>query len=86
MFYFKNNSPLFWILIRLIVDDVYVWAEKDSNLRRRSQQIYSLSPLTAREPAHKDEQLTQRSTIISLEPTRGLEPRTDGLQNRSSTS
>ncbi len=28
------------------------WAEKDSNLRRHSQQIYSLSPLTARESAH----------------------------------
>ena len=27
------------------------WAGKDSNLRRLSQQIYSLSPLTAREPA-----------------------------------
>ena len=26
------------------------WREKDSNLRRQSQQIYSLSPLTAREP------------------------------------
>ena len=25
---------------------------EDSNLRRRSQQIYSLSPLTAREPIH----------------------------------
>lgn len=27
------------------------WAEKDSNLRSRRQQIYSLPPLAAREPA-----------------------------------
>ena len=27
------------------------WAGEDSNLRRRSQQIYSLSSLTTREPA-----------------------------------
>ena len=26
------------------------WVGKDSNLRRLSQQIYSLPPLTAREP------------------------------------
>ena len=26
------------------------WREKDSNLRRHSRQIYSLIPLTAREP------------------------------------
>ena len=29
------------------------WREKDSDLRRLSQQIYSLPPLTAREPLHK---------------------------------
>ena len=28
----------------------YVWRGKDSNLRRQSRQIYSLIPLTAREP------------------------------------
>lgn len=28
------------------------WAEKDSNLRSRRQQIYSLPPLAARESAH----------------------------------
>ena len=28
------------------------WLEKDSNLRRQSRQIYSLLPLTAREPNH----------------------------------
>ena len=29
------------------------WRGQDSNLRRRSRQIYSLLPLTAREPLHK---------------------------------
>ena len=29
------------------------WWEKDSNLRRHSRQIYSLIPLTAREPHQK---------------------------------
>lgn len=29
------------------------WREKDSNLRRRSQRIYSPSPLATREPLHK---------------------------------
>ncbi len=28
------------------------WVEKDSNLRSRRQQIYSLPPLAAREPTH----------------------------------
>ena len=28
------------------------WREKDSNLRRQCRQIYSLIPLTAREPLH----------------------------------
>ncbi len=28
------------------------WRGKDSNLRRQSRQIYSLIPLTAREPLH----------------------------------
>ncbi len=31
----------------------YWWREEDSNLRRRSQQIYSLPPLTARESLHR---------------------------------
>ena len=30
------------------------WRGKDSNLRRQSRQIYSLIPLTAREPLHKE--------------------------------
>ena len=30
------------------------WRGKDSNLRRQSRQIYSLIPLTAREPLQKE--------------------------------
>lgn len=30
-----------------------IWRGEDSNLRRLSRQIYSLIPLTAREPLHK---------------------------------
>lgn len=32
----------------------YWWRGKDSNLRRQSRQIYSLIPLTAREPLQKE--------------------------------
>lgn len=32
---------------------LYWWRGKDSNLRRQSRQIYSLIPLTAREPLQK---------------------------------
>ena len=33
---------------------IYWWRGKDSNLRRLSRQIYSLIPLTAREPLQKE--------------------------------
>ena len=32
------------------MSDLNEWVEKDSNLRRRCQQIYSLPPLATREP------------------------------------
>ncbi len=41
------------------------WREKDSNLRRRSQRIYSPSPLAAREPLQKNKKMA---------PQTGLEP------------
>ena len=44
-FYTKRAIPLQY-------NEIALWGEKDSNLRRRSQQIYSLPPLTAREPPH----------------------------------
>ena len=49
------------------------WGEQDSNLRRRRQQIYSLSPLA-----------TRVSPRLYLELAVGFEPTTCGLQNRRS--
>ena len=49
------------------------WMEKDSNLRRHRQQIYSLSPLATRESIHK-------RYIYVPEPMSGLEPLTCWLQ------
>ena len=40
------------------------WREKDSNLRSRRRQIYSLLPLAARESLHKKMELA-----IGIEPT-----------------
>ena len=45
------------------------WRGKDSNLRRRSRQIYSLLPLTAREPLRKTE------PRILISPRRGVNAR-----------
>ena len=36
----------------LLQREKVLWGEKDSNLRRLSQQIYSLPPLTTRVPPH----------------------------------
>ena len=47
------------------------WREEDSNLRRLSQQIYSLPPLTARESLH-----TPIWHRLRLEPEEGFEPTT----------
>ena len=46
----------------------FVWERKDSNLRRLSQQIYSLSHLTALELSHH---LAKKEPIVGLEPTTG---------------
>ena len=40
------------------------WAEKDSNLRRRCQQIYSLPPLATRESAHKADERTRTVNLL----------------------
>ncbi len=53
------------------------WRGEDSNLRRHRRQIYSLFPLTAREPLH---------TNPTAELAKGLEPPTASLQMRCSTS
>ena len=52
---YKNTSYSFWM-------------EKDSNLRRRCQQIYSLPPLAAREPILIS-QFFRCTTQMGLEPT-----------------
>jgi hypothetical protein len=52
------------------------WRGKDSNLRRQSRQIYSLFPLTAREPLQRNRQLssfhesTSRKKSTKLSTTR----------------
>ena len=45
------------------------WRGKDSNLRRQCRQIYSLIPLTAREPLHgvlQDLQIEKASRQLAL--------------------
>ena len=39
------------------------WRGKDSNLRRQSRQIYSLIPLTAREPLQNESVILNRSSF-----------------------
>ena len=48
--YTRTSKPMRW------------WRGKDSNLRRQSRQIYSLIPLTAREP------LRTKPSIIAISP------------------
>ena len=40
------------------------WRGKDSNLRRQSRQIYSLIPLTAREPLRKESTILRHAVPI----------------------
>ena len=56
------------------------WGEQDSNLRRQSQQIYSLSRLTASVPP----QLFSKPLDATAEPAEGFEPTTCCLQNSCS--
>ena len=56
------------------------WREMGSNHRGQCQQIYSLPPLTTREPR------LNLSPAHKLELAIGLEPTTAGLQNRCSTN
>src|SRR5215218_869595 len=77
------------------------WGREDSNLRRRSRQIYSLLPLAAR--AHPRSTLTERPDMVANvpdistegngprarpqpEPGKGFEPPTGRLQGGCSTS
>jgi hypothetical protein len=42
------------------------WRGKDSNLRRQSRQIYSLIPLTAREPLQRNRELWSTHSVLSM--------------------
>ncbi len=42
-----------WAIVPLLILVLKEWMEKDSNLRRRCQQIYSLPPLATRESIHE---------------------------------
>ena len=54
------------------VDGFFWWGMVDSNHRRHSQQIYSLSPLATREIPH----ILLFRSMFGLEPVDGLEPPT----------
>ena len=66
------------------------WRGEDSNLRRLRRQIYSLLPLTAREPLLYSYDLGSSSSRSipawpHLELAKGIEPPTSSLQVRCST-
>ncbi len=50
---FLTNHLLISLNLSLLLACHEWWREEDSNLRRLSQQIYSLPPLTARESLHR---------------------------------
>src|SRR5919112_6218066 len=83
------------VLYRLSYRGIFCsWGREDSNLRRRSRQIYSLLPLAAR--AHPRARLGARApkrpimvanaTHFSTEPGKGFEPPTCRLQGGCSTA
>ena len=53
--------------ITLLFFLIYIswWRGEDSNLRRRSRQIYSLIPLATREPLHENRTLFGKETPVS---------------------
>src|SRR5215211_6138846 len=71
----------------------YSWGREDSNLRRRSRQIYSLLPLAARaHPRPRPRSAPERPVMVanaahfSTEPGKGFEPPTCRLQGGCSTA
>src|SRR5919199_5373415 len=83
------------VLYRLSYRGIFCsWGREDSNLRRRSRQIYSLLPLAAR--AHPRARLGARApkrpvmvanaANFSTEPGKGFEPPTCRLQGGCSTA
>ncbi len=47
----RGARAAYYLLTYAFLIEIW-WREEDSNLRRQSRQIYSLIPLTAREPLH----------------------------------
>src|SRR5215218_4764039 len=75
----------------------YSWGREDSNLRRRSRQIYSLLPLAARaHPRPRPRSAPERPVMVANathistehkpEPGKGFEPPTCRLQGGCSTT
>ena len=61
------------------------WRGKDSNLRRQSRQIYSLLPLTAREPLRETRNSSSRTARASNRPESRPEPHNARLISFKST-
>src|SRR5215212_8492075 len=86
------------VLYRLSYRGIFLsWGREDSNLRRRSRQIYSLLPLAARaHPRPRPRSAPERpdmvanathfSTEHNPEPGKGFEPPTCRLQGGCSTA
>jgi hypothetical protein len=82
------------VLYRLSYRGTLSWGREDSNLRRRSRQIYSLLPLAARAHPrprprkHSPERpiMVANATDFSTEPGKGFEPPTCRLQGGCSTA
>ena len=52
------------LLNGFVINKTIEWMEKDSNLRRRCQQIYSLPPLATRESIHKADDRTRTDNLL----------------------
>src|ERR671916_91708 len=82
------------VLYRLSYRGIFsLWGREDSNLRRRSRQIYSLLPLAARaHPRPRPRSAPERPVMVanaadfSTEPGKGFEPPTCRLQGGCSTA
>jgi hypothetical protein len=68
---YLNDETPFTIHFSSIVFSFFQWGVKDSNLRRHCHQIYSLTPLTAREtPLAKSNNVTSAYWQAALAPVK----------------